>query len=179
MIDMPEKSKTHALLYELAESLSSLVIREHQILQDELNQVGSLVEDAVQEMGRSFRELNTCVTQQTSLVKQINAGDHEEKISELTDQVNSYASNMKRVLQFDDIVQQLAGHAGERIAQMQQLFTVLDKDVAILKATEMGDGESLGHMRDMLENIGKFRQLLEKENPVKQGSMVEGGIELF
>ena len=179
MTDKPKQLNTQTLLYDLAESLSSLVIREHQILQDELNQVGALVEDAVQQMGGGFRDLNSCVAQQVSLIEKNSTAGNQEELNDLAAQVNSCTSTMNRVLQFDDIVQQLAGHASDRIAQMQQLFTVLDRDVARLKVVDTDNSESQAQLKIMLECIGKYRQLLEKENPVKQGSMIAGGIELF
>ena len=180
MINKSEKTETHELLYELAESLSSLVIREHQILQDELNQVSSLVEDAVLELGGSFRGLNACVTEHAVFSKEADAEGGKSSLTDMSEQVSGYTSNMKRVLQFDDIVQQLAGHASERIAQMQELFAVLNQDVDKLKTLESDNHvESLNQLENMLEIIIKYRQLLEKENPVKQGSMSAGSIELF
>ena len=178
MTNKAKQLNTETLLYDLAESLSSLVIREHQILQGELNQVGTLVEDAVREMVGGFRELNSCISQQALLVNEMNTADNKE-FNDLTDQVSSCTSTMKRVLQFDDIVQQLSGHASDRIAQMQQLFTVLDRDVARLKLIDVGNDESQSQLKVMLECINKYKQLLEKENPVKQGSMSAGDIELF
>lgn len=180
MTDNSEQSNTQSLLYELAESIGSLVIREHQILQDELNQVAALVEDAVQELGGSFRKLNACVKEQDSIIKEISSDNHNSKLNGLSQQVNSYISNMRRALQFDDIVQQLAGHASERIGQMQQLFKALGIDVANLKSIELEKNtQAQTYLMTMLENTNKYRQLLEKENPVKQSSMTVGEIELF
>lgn len=179
MTDISEQSGTQVLLFELAESLSSLVIREHQILQDELNQVGDLVGDAVQEMGDSFYEINTCITEQESLIKSLDNSSKKNQLEDLTSQINSHTSTLKRALQFDDIVQQLAGHASERIGQMQQLFNMLDHDVNKLTSVYTDNDQTQTQLKIMLENISKYRQLLEKENPVKQGSMTAGGIELF
>ena len=180
MTDNSKQSNTQALLFELAESLSSLVIREHQILQAELNQVGSLVEDAVKELGGSFRGLNACVTEHAVFSNETDVDDNHSGLIDMSEQINVYTSNMKRVLQFDDIVQQLAGHASDRIGHMKELFAVLDKDVAKLKSVDFEqNSESLNQLAQMLEDIGKYRQMLEKENPVKQGSMDAGEIELF
>lgn len=177
------QSGVQDLLFELAGELSRLVIREHQILQGELNQVCALVEDAVQALGGNFRELNICVSKQVALVANVKsdvAANDNEKLAELSKQVNAYTAKLTRALQFDDIVQQLAGHACDRIGQMQELFSVLDKQVAELKTNKHGNtDESQNHLQTMLVNIIKYRRLLEKENPVKQDSISEGGIELF
>ena len=179
MTDISKQSDAQVLLYELAESLSSLVIREHQILQDELDQVGNLVGDAVKELGENFYELHACVFYQKSLIGDLENADNKDELQAINSKINSHTSNLKRALQFDDIVQQLAGHASERIGQMQQLFNMLDQDVNKLKSFEIDNKQTQNQLKIMHENISKFRQLLEKENPVKQGSMTAGEIELF
>lgn len=179
MTDISKQSDAQVLLYELAESLSSLVIREHQILQDELDQVGNLVGDAVKELGENFYELHACVFYQKSLIGDLENADNKDELQAINSKINSHTSNLKRALQFDDIVQQLAGHASERIGQMQQLFNMLDQDVFKLKSFEIDNKQTQIQLNIMLESISKFRQLLEKENPVKQGSMTAGEIELF
>lgn len=170
------------MIFELSEALASLIIREHQILQGELNQIGGLVKSAVKVMGNNLRELNAHVTEQNQLLDQDNDGVKNDvaEFSRISDQVNNNASIMVRALQFDDIVQQLAGHASERIGQMQELFHLLDQQVSELKSIGSEDIENAhDHMLKMIGNINKFRQLLEKENPVKQDTMAEGKIELF
>lgn len=175
-----KQSKSELLVYELAESLCSLVIKEHQILQAELTQIGVLVEDAVQELGGSSRDLSVCVSEHTSLVNEFANDEHISTINNFKQQVNRHTSRMNRSLQFDDIVQQLAGHVSERIELMQQLFSNLESDVASIKLIGLANkSDTLNHMQSMSSNILNCRKLLEKENPVKQTSMSEGRIDLF
>ena len=182
MLENSKQTNNRDVIFALSEALSGLVIREHQILQGELNQIGGLVESAVKVLGNNLRELNENVTAQNLIV------DHDDgnvssdvgEFSRISNQVNKNASNMVRALQFDDIVQQLAGHASDRIGQMQELFHLLDTQVSELKKLDVDNvSNSNHHMQTMIDNIDTFRQLLEKKNPVKQDTMAEGRIELF
>jgi len=187
MIEDTDNTNNQQLLYDLAQELSSLIIREHQILRDELNQVGALVEDASQTLGDNFRALKECVAEKNSASEHMgltetsdDMADGGSEVLELTRQVDSYATEMMRALQFDDIVQQLAGHADERIRQMQELFRVMDEKLSELKTNQPEDlKETQLHLRVMLANVKKYRELLEKGNPVRQESMSAGSIELF
>ena len=179
------QSSDQALIYTLSEELSGLIIREHQILQDELNQVSALVGDAVKVLGTNIRELNAHVAHQEKIhgsdsveITQHSGGEY----TKLSKQVNSNTSNMTRALQFDDIVQQLAGHASDRISQMQELFHLLDRKLSEIKVSDSSDEKHKqlhSNLQVMIENVIRYRLLLEKANPVKQDSMSEGKIELF
>ena len=182
MQDNTKQTDNREIIFGLSEALGSLIVREHQMLQGELNQIGALVESAVKVLGNNLRELNEHVTEQKQLVEHDNTDISNEvgEFSRISNQVNTNASNMVRALQFDDIVQQLAGHASERIGQMQTLFQLLDKQLSELKVIKSDDvSDSRVHMQTMIEDINKFRQLLEKQNPVVQDTMNEGRIELF
>ena len=182
MQDNTKQTDNRDIIFGLSEALGSLIVREHQMLQGELNQIGGLVESAVKVLANNLRELNEHVTEQNQLVEQDNTDISNEvgEFSRISNQVNINASNMVRALQFDDIVQQLAGHASERIGQMQTLFQLLDKQLSELKVIKADDvSDSRVHMQTMIDDINKFRQLLEKQNPVVQDTMNEGRIELF
>ena len=179
------ESSNETLIYQLSSELSGLIIREHQILQDELNQVGALVEDAVKSLGTNIRELNKNVAEQAKIFAENSTDGKQDNgpISEITNQVSSNTSDMMRALQFDDIVQQLAGHASDRIAQMQVLFHVLDEMLSEFKSARTSDKKNQDNTHEqlqvMIESVIKYRLLLEKANPVKQVSMSAGRIELF
>jgi hypothetical protein len=172
-------------IYKLADELSALIVREHQMLQGEMRQVRVLVGDAVKNIDGIFRNLSANASEQTAILDQVLESGHvdkgqHQKLSEISNQVNSHTSTTIRVLQFDDIVQQLAGHTCDRIARMQELFAELEKNLTKIKLIESRDDvEIQKHLKKMHDEVEHFRVRLEKENPVKQDSMKAGKIELF
>jgi len=172
-------------LHNLADELNQLIVREHQILQGEMCQVRVLVSDAVKSLDSNFRSLNACASKQSAILNQVVESGRvdeaqQQKLSEISDEINSHTSTTIRVLQFDDIVQQLAGHTCDRIARMQELFAELEDKLTGIKKLEAVDENSIQkYIKIMREEVNRFRTRLEKENPVKQNSMNEGKIELF
>ena len=169
----------------LADELGHLVLREHQILQVEMKQLGSLIGDAVRNLDSNFRDLNACSIEQAEIIgRMVDDGCVDEqqrhRLTEISESISSHTSATIRLLQFDDIVQQLAGHACDRIARMQELFNEIDsmlESIKVLDKTQLGE---IAHQLHTMKNeIGRFREGLEKENPVRQDSMQEGKIELF
>ena len=181
MNDENSKLDNQQLLYSVAQELSSLIIREHQILRSELNQVGVLVEDASQTLGDNFRLLKEYVADnKEEKVDDANEIEDSGDVKAFSKQVETCATNMMRALQFDDIVQQLASHADDRIGQMQELFEVMDNKLSELKTSKIENEQTTQvYLQLMLANVTKYRELLEKSNPVKQETMGAGNIELF
>lgn len=172
-------------LYKLAGELSELVVREHQILQGEMCQIRVLVSDAVKNLDNNFRNLSARALEQAAIIDQVANtgrvdGEQQQKLLAISDQINSHTSITIRALQFDDIVQQLAGHTCDRIARMQELFTELEDKLTKIKQLESQDKSGIQeYIKMMHDEIGYFRTRLEKENPVKQRSMEAGKIEIF
>lgn len=175
----------HDALYELADEFNRLIVREHQILQDEMNQVRVLVSDAVKNLDNNFRGLNSKNSEQADILSNVFKtgqvdNEQQQKLTEITHQIKSHTSTTIRALQFDDIVQQLAGHTCDRIARMQELFVDLENKLSIIKRLESEDISAIqGHVKMMRDEVDNFRTRLEKENPVRQRSMDAGKIELF
>jgi hypothetical protein len=180
-----ELSKLQEEMHALADELSHLIIREHQILHGEMCQVRVLVSDAVKSLDSNFRSLNACASKQAKLLDQLAERgsidqQQQQKLTDISTEINSHTSTTIRVLQFDDIVQQLAGHTCDRIARMQELFAELEKKLVNIKNLDATDADGTRkYIRMMRDEVGVFRARLEKENPVKQDSMSEGRIELF
>lgn len=172
-------------LYELADELGQLILREHQILQVEMKQLGTLVKDAVNNLDSNFRDINASANEQTDILNTAFLGgcideSKKRRFTEITSKINTHTASAIRVLQFDDIVQQLAGHTCERIARMQELFNEIEALLLSIKNLKSDEsGEILKHISLMQEEVVRFRIKLDKENPVKQISMEEGRIELF
>jgi len=172
-------------VYKLADELGQLVLREHQILLGEMRQLGTLVGDAVKNLDSNFRHLSISASEQADIMSKVfDDGcineDQQHRFSLISNQINVHASKTIRVLQFDDIVQQLASHSCDRISRMQELFNELESTLSKIKALDSSElYEIEQHIKTMRDEVGHFRVKLEKENPVKQNSMKEGKIELF
>lgn len=172
-------------LYELADQLGHLVLREHQILQGEMKQLGTLVSDAVKNLDSNFRHLNASAIEQANIMDKVfedGCIDKRQQLrfTEISNQISTQTATTIRVLQFDDIVQQLSGHTSNRIARMQELFNELETLLGKIKTLDSFElSEVTEQIHKMQSEIGHFRVKLEKENPVKQSTMEEGKIELF
>lgn len=177
---------TSSLLSELADELTSLMIREHQYIQDELEHVRSLVGDATRSLTASFDEMNILAIEQTTMVTlalQLNNANNHELLEQCKRSEKQYRSNQVRIvtaLQFDDIVQQLTKHAQSRARSIQEMFKRLDsalKEFRHLKQKD--DPEFIRKIINLKQDVANFRTELEKANPVKQFSLAIGRTELF
>ncbi len=184
-----ESSDLRAAIYALADDLNQLVSREHQILQDELGQVSTLVGDAIKMLVESFNSLNRELAEQENLIQLfiaevLDSNDQEVeqlgRISALSKQINQNVVTVTRSLQFDDIVQQLVTHSHHRTEKMEELFAGLFEKLSELKVAEPQDATLVAkYLEAMHEEITHCRVALEKANPVKQTSMGAGKAELF
>ena len=189
-----ESSDLKTAVHDLAGDLNRLVSREHQILQGELGQVSTLVDDAIKTLVESFNSLNGQVAEQETLIQSIvdefldspasDSGDQGVKqlarISELARLINQNVASATRSLQFDDIVQQLVVHSRNRAEKMEYLFAGLYEKLSELQVVEPYNSTQIEkYIEAMQEEISHFRVALEKTNPVKQTSMGSGKVKLF
>ena len=79
-----ESSDLREAIYALADDLNQLVSREHQILQDELGQVSTIVGDAIKMLVESFNSLNEQVVEQEIMVQTKMHSIHIKKMVRLT-----------------------------------------------------------------------------------------------
>jgi len=159
------------MLRELAEDIVSLMIREHQSINRELDHVSRLVTDASTMLRSNFDELNRIATQQPE-AKRVDANvDAQFKKNQL---------NIVTALQFDDIVQQLTKHAQNRTRHIQRMFSKLATSIEQAKALNYEYTQSFYEsIQTLKQEVSELRTELEKENPVKQTSLVIGKTELF
>jgi len=182
-----ESSETQGVLYKLADDLHYLVNREHQIIGDELEQMSSLVSDAIKTLVKSFNNLNINMADQAQLVQEIvasasagkgkNTASCQEEFLKLSRDMKQNIATTVRSFQFEDIVQQLVVHCRTRSDGMEQLFTRLDSGLAQLKTAD--EQQAVQIVDIMRKDVAELRALLERANPVKQDSMRAGGVELF
>ena len=185
----PAKSESRILLHDIATTLNELVVREHQILQDELKQLSTLIKDAINTLDTSFKQINQNSSEQTRIASSITdkfrntdqsiPGEIDE-LNKVSEQIDKNVAKAVRSLQFEDIIQQLAAHSSNRANQIEQLFRKLGENLAILKTIDQNDMVRIEQViMAMQSDMEDFRRAVEKDNPVKQASMGEGKIELF
>lgn len=183
--DKNKPSDTQEMLYELADNLHYLVNREHQIIGDELEQMSSLVSDAIKTLVKSFNNLNINMVDQAEMVQKIvetqgkekETSDYQQEFLKLSQEMKQNIATTIRSFQFEDIVQQLVVHCSTRSDGMEQLFGRLDKGLAELKTADKQQSAQI--INNMQKDVAEVRALLERENPVKQDSMAAGSVELF
>ena len=91
--------------------------------------------------------------------------------------MNQNITAVVRSFQFEDIVQQLVAHCSSRSENLEQLFDRVNQNVDELKNADQTESGRI--LSVMMADVAKISDDLKKENPVKQTSMGEGGIELF
>ena len=179
-----KSSDIQSLLYDLEGELYVLIKREHAEISDELSQMGSVVNDAITTLMQSLNSLSGQLKEQNELVLQMSvANDDAESAKQqqayhaLSKMINQNITTVVRSFQFEDIVQQLVTHCGTRSENLEHLFDRVNQNVDELKKAAEGEAEQI--LSVMKADIAKVSEDLKKENPVKQSSMGEGGIELF
>jgi len=180
------KEDINLQLSELADDLTSLMIREHQYIQDELEHVRNLVGDATRSLTASFDEMNILAIEQTTMVTlalQLNNANNKELLEQCKRSEKHYRNNQVKIvtaLQFDDIVQQLTKHAQNRARSIQEMFQRLD---SVLKEfrhlDDKDDPEFIRKIFRLKQDVANFRTELEKGNPVRQFTLATGRTELF
>ncbi len=180
------KEEISSLLSELADDLTSLMIREHQYIHDELEHVRNLVRDATRSLTSSFDEMNILAIEQTTMVTlalQLNNANNKELLEQCKRSEQHYRANQVKIvtaLQFDDIVQQLTKHAQNRAMSIQEMFKRLGSALKEFRQLDhKDDPEFIRKILKLKQDVAKFRTELEKENPVKQSSLAIGRTELF
>lgn len=183
-IKQDKSSDIQSLLYDLEGELYVLIKREHAEISDELSQMGLVVSDAIKTLVQSLNSLSGQLKEQNELVQQISSAvddleseKHQQAYHAVSKMVNQNITAVVRSFQFEDIVQQLVAHCSSRSENLEQLFDRVNQNVDELKNADQTESGRI--LSVMMADVAKISDDLKKENPVKQTSMGEGGIELF
>ncbi|MDH3342196.1 MAG: hypothetical protein OEM07_00575, partial [Gammaproteobacteria bacterium] len=110
-------------------------------------------------------------------VDDVESEKYQQAYHTLSKAVSHDITTVVRSFQFEDIVQQLVAHCGTRSDNLERLFDRINNNVDELISSPQHDSEKI--LAVMKADIATVSETLKKENPVKQTSMGEGGIELF
>lgn len=176
-----DNKKIEDSIYALVDKLNTLVVREQLNLQEELARVSSIISDATEILTENFTVLNMKIELQSRYMRDGYPDEkREQKLEELNREIDKNLTETIRSLQFEDIVQQLTTHSRNRAVNMESLFVKLMAHLNQIKEERVYNSGRFGFLLDeMQRDIEEFREALNRENPVKQKSMDEGGVELF
>ena len=180
--------KLNDLLHELSNEVSLLVINEQKTLDDELQRISSILQEAVVNLRKCFDVMSTQISQQSAQIRAsmllISAENQEnddfKEILTTTNQISSNVSMAVRALQFEDIVQQLIGHSRHRIDALEKMFREIQDRVNQLSENKVSEYSMiLSELEACQLDIKKIKDKLNKQSPVTQSSLEKGDFTLF
>lgn len=176
-----ENKKLEDYIYSLLDDLNALVVREQLSLQEELSRVNSIISDAIETLTENFTSLNLKIELQSQYMREgFSVENRELRLEQVNREIDKNLTATIRSLQFEDIVQQLTAHSRNRTVNMENLFVKIINHIGQLKGQNIRNKDNFFLLlNEIKEDIEEFRVVLNRENPVKQQSMHEGGIELF
>lgn len=167
--DKPESDNASALAA-LAEDIISLMLREHQKIQQELSSIRQLIDDASGTLMTSLEQISNGIDDLIANPAASGTRDH----------FNQNFSDVVTALQFDDIVQQISQQSQKRTQHIQNLFVELSSQLDELKASAFEYSPSFdARLQQLRDDIRQLDAELQKESPACQARLAEGKIELF
>ena len=126
------------------------------------------------------------LTQQSAQLRQRRGADGKpvnkdiESLLSRTNEISSHVAQAVRALQFEDILQQMIGYSRQRTSQIENVFTLIHRQIEDLKTISREDKDRiLEVLRICQKEIAEVQQVLNVTNPVKQDSLKGGDVELF
>lgn len=183
-----DNRKLNDSLHELSCDVSQLVIREQQLLNEELLRMSRLLEEAATSLRQCFTAMGRQLEQQASLLRQRNPviqverrkDANKEELLLATSEIGSYVGQAVRALQFEDIIQQLIGHSRRRAEEIEKMFVGLQDRINDMQEYDARDVEKvLVVLEHCHQKIATVKEALTIANPVKQQSLEKGDVTLF
>lgn len=183
-----DNKKLNDRLHQLSSDVSQLVIREQQLLKEELLRMSSLLREAATDLRQCFMVMGRQLDRQSSLpVRKGGAVQGEryrdnkrKKMLPATSGTGSYVSQAVRALQFEDILQQLISHSRRRAEEIEKMFSALQNRINDLQEYDARNAEKvLAVLEACHEEITAVKEALTLANPVKQRSLGKGDVTLF
>ena len=181
-------SKLNDSLHVLSCAVSQLVIREQQLLNEELLCMSRLLHESATNLRQCFTVMGEQLDHQASLLSQRNPAvqmerrldPNKEELLLATSEIGSYISQAVRALQFEDIIQQLISHSRRRAEEIEKMFVGLQDRINDMQEHEARDPEKvLAVLERCHQEIATVKEALTIANPVKQQSLKKGDVTLF
>ena len=183
-----EIHELQSTLHSLSADLSRLVITEQRALNGDLARMSNLLREAAHNLRDCFSAMSNQLTEQSAQLRrrQSRGADGKpvskdiESLLSSTNEISSHVAKAVRALQFEDILQQMIGHSRQRISQIENVFTLVQKQIEELKGVSREEKDRiLKVLRICQDEIAEVQQILNVTSPVKQESLKSGDVELF
>ncbi|MGH8119797.1 MAG: hypothetical protein ACRESK_04195 [Gammaproteobacteria bacterium] len=187
-VSKPDNNPLHDSLHELSRDVSQLVIREQQLLNEELLRMSSLLREAATDLRYCFTIMGQHLDHQALLLRakdpaapeERRRDDSREKLLLATSEMGSYISKVVRALQFEDIMQQLIGHSRRRAEEIEKMFSSLQERIDDMQEYDVQKLEKvLAVLESCHKEIATVKEALTLANPVKQQTMKKGDVTIF
>ena len=175
-------------LHELSRDVSQLVIREQQLLNEELLRMSKLLQEAATDLRQCFTVMGQQLGRQSLLLRQGDPAmqverrrdDNKEELLLATSELGAYVGNAVRALQFEDIMQQLITHSRRRAEEIEKMFVTLQDRINDMQDYDSRSAEKiLAVLEACHKEIAAVKEALTLANPVKQQSLERGDATLF
>ena len=183
-----DNKKLDDSLHELSCDVSQLVIREQQLLREELLRMSRLLQEAAMDLRQCFIVMGKQLDQQSSLLQHGNPAmkperrkdNSKEALLSATAEIGAYVGKAVRALQFEDIIQQLIGHSRRRAEEIEKMFTTLQERINDLQEYDSREAERVLQVLEAChKEIASVKETLTIANPVKQQSLKQGDVTFF
>jgi len=185
---MSDNMKLNDSLHELSCDVSQLVIREQQLLNEELLRMSRLLQEAATNLRQCFTVMGLQLDHQASLLRQKQPAipverrknSNKEELLLATTEIGSYIGQAVRALQFEDIIQQLIDHSRRRAVEIEKMFAALQGRINDMREYDARDLEKvLAVLERCHQEMVLVQEALTIANPVKQQSLEKGDVTLF
>lgn len=157
-----------------------LVLVEQEAALAELVRVEAILSEAATQLRESFTEIDNLISQGLSELPDDNplVLDKDQELS-VKSQLSDQYRNSIMALQFEDIVSQIIGHTRARGRGIDEILRNVKRHLTDLDSAEWNSDNLLRAIETSREDIERFRGKMATTNPVAQGSLKSGSIDLF
>ncbi len=157
-----------------------LMLEESQAALAELLRMENILGDAAAQLRDSFTGMDELISRELNGLP--GEGDPvilDERTQSLKLRLAGQYRDSIMALQFEDIVMQMIGHSKSRGHGIDKILTDVRQNLAALSSGEWDREDLLRAIAASRRDIEKFRSERGANNPVNQGSLQSGDIELF
>lgn len=173
----------HTMGVQLQQLLAAIAINGSQHVQEmerDLAQTNSLLEEAIRKLGNSFLAIHEGLTAQQALFSDLKDGQSTEQLLKLQAAINQHINAAITGLQFQDMTSQLITKMSKHIAELQDVFAVVDRPERQIMA-QAEDAAILIMLANMNTELARQKLVFDdvSRKVVTQQHLECGDIELF
>lgn len=149
-------------------------------IERDLAQTNSLLEEAIRKLGNSFLAIHQGLSSQQTELSSLLNGNSTETLANLHAEINLHINAAVTGLQFQDMTSQLINKMTKHIAELRDVFAVMDKPERQIPAIA-DDAVILDILNTMNADLQRQRLVFDdlSRKIVSQQHLDSGDIELF